>query len=478
MLPAPTSFAPSHHLNVRAHSSVHDQAFHGPSLLFPFIYTPPPAPPPGVGQASTTALHLEWSWVRNTSRVYVHRHSRGEVGQRHFGVCFDIETHFAMSAMATAMARPTGRLLPCKCTGRLDGGKKVADAKQTRWRRESCALAPTTKRRTIRVFAEQSEGSSGAIEKATPPTKSKTEITVYFALWYAFNIVFNILNKSTLNVFPFPWFMSTVQLACGVVWMLGLWTLKLHPVPKISKPFLFALAPVALFHTVGHVSACVSFSKVAVSFTHVIKSSEPVFSVVLSGLLVGDKFSLPVWLSLVPIVTGCSLAAIKELNFDMAGLNSALISNVGMVLRNIFSKKSLNDFKEIDGINLYALISIVSLIYLTPVAFFVEGAQWSAGWAAATASTGLSKSLGLIFASGLFYHLYNQVSYQALTGISPVTFSVGNTMKRVAVIGSSIAFFKNPVSPLNAIGSIIAIIGTFLYSQAKEMEARKKAKGV
>lgn len=337
-------------------------------------------------------------------------------------------------------------------------------------------MAPTKKRGTVRVFAEQSQGSSGSMEKATQPTKSKTEITVYFALWYAFNIVFNILNKSTLNVFPFPWFMSTVQLACGVVWMLGLWMLKLHPVPKINKAFLLALAPVALFHTVGHVSACVSFSKVAVSFTHVIKSSEPVFSVVLSGLLVGDRFSLPVWLSLIPIVSGCSLAAIKELNFDMAGLNGALVSNVGMVLRNIFSKKSLNDFKEIDGINLYALISIVSLIYLTPVAFFVEGAQWSAGWAAATASTGLSKTLGLIFASGLFYHLYNQVSYQALTGISPVTFSVGNTMKRVAVIGSSIAFFKNPVSPLNAIGSIIAIIGTFLYSQAKEMEAKKKPK--
>ena len=28
-----------------------------------------------------------------------------------------------------------------------------------------------------------------------------------------------------------------------------------------SRPFLIALLPVALFHTVGHVSACVSFSQ-------------------------------------------------------------------------------------------------------------------------------------------------------------------------------------------------------------------------
>lgn len=37
----------------------------------------------------------------------------------------------------------------------------------------------------------------------------------------------------------------------------------------------------------------------------------------------------------------------------------------------------------------------------------------------------------------------NQASYMVLDqGISPVTFSVGNTMKRVAVVVSSVMFFK------------------------------------
>ena len=64
-------------------------------------------------------------------------------------------------------------------------------------------------------------------------------------------------------------------------------------------------------------------------------------------------------------------------------------------------------------------------------------------------------------------------------GISPVTFSVGNTMKRVAVVVSSIMFFKNPVSLLNWVGSAVAIAGTYLYSLAtdkqKEEERKKKA---
>lgn len=61
--------------------------------------------------------------------------------------------------------------------------------------------------------------------------------------------------------------------------MVFLWVFKLQPVPQMSWGFLVALMPVALFHTIGHVSACVSFSQMAVSFTHIIKSAEPVLSV-------------------------------------------------------------------------------------------------------------------------------------------------------------------------------------------------------
>jgi hypothetical protein len=52
-----------------------------------------------------------------------------------------------------------------------------------------------------------------------------------------------------------------------------------------------------------------------------------------------------VWASLLPIVGGCSLSAMKEVSFSWGGFNNAMISNLGMVLRNIYSKKQLNDYK-------------------------------------------------------------------------------------------------------------------------------------
>jgi len=338
----------------------------------------------------------------------------------------------------------------------------------------------TTHRRCVRrtvVDAAPKARSKTVARAAESPLSNmsvQTKTAVYFFLWYFFNIVFNVYNKSTLNVFPYPWLISTLQLAATSLWMLTVWATKVQPKPVVSKVFLLAVAPVAFFHTVGHVSACVSFSKMAVSFTHVIKAAEPVFSVVLSGPLLGQTFAPAVWYSLIPIVAGCSMAAMKEVSFNITGFQGAMVSNVAMVLRNITSKKSLNDFKHIDGINLYGILGIIGLLYLAPAAYIVEGAQWSAGYAAAVAKVGEQKLWQMLFLSGIFYHLYNQVSYQALTNITPVTFSVGNALKRVAVIVASVIYFRNPVSPLNAAGSALALLGAYLYTKASESKPSGK----
>ncbi|KAK6120759.1 hypothetical protein DH2020_045500 [Rehmannia glutinosa] len=318
----------------------------------------------------------------------------------------------------------------------------------------------------LRAASETPQESSPDGETEVTKPNKNLKLAVVFGLWYFQNIVFNIYNKKALNIFPYPWFLASFQLFCGSVWMFILWSLKLQPCPKIDKSFIVALLGPALFHTIGHISACVSFSKVAVSFTHVIKSAEPVFSVVFSTFL-GDSYPLNVWLSILPIVFGCSLAAVTEVSFNFGGLSGAMISNVGFVLRNIYSKKSLQSFKEVNGLNLYGWISIISLLYLFPVAVFVEGSQWVSGYHKAIATIGKPSTFYLwVILSGIFYHLYNQSSYEALDDISPLSFSVGNTMKRVVVIIATVLVFRNPVRPLNALGSAIAIFGTFLYSQA------------
>ncbi|XLU43282.1 hypothetical protein S245_038096, partial [Arachis hypogaea] len=221
---------------------------------------------------------------------------------------------------------------------------------------------------------------------------------------------------------------------------------------------------VAVAHTIGHVAATVSMSKVAVSFTHIIKSGEPAFSVLVSRFLLGKSFPIPVYLSLVPIIGGCALAAVTELNFNMIGFMGAMISNLAFVFRNIFSKKGMKGM-SVSGLNYYACLSILSLLILIPFAILVEGPKmWAVGWQTALSQIRPNFVWGVV-AQSVFYHLCNQVSCMSLDQISPLTFSIGNTMKRISVIVSSILIFHTPIHPTNAVAAAIAILGTFLYSQ-------------
>ena len=69
--------------------------------------------------------------------------------------------------------------------------------------------------------------------------------------------------------------------------MLPVWGLGIRPIPKLDAPDAKNIFVIAVLHTIGHFGAVVSMSLGAVSFTHIVKAAEPVFSTVFTGLLLG-----------------------------------------------------------------------------------------------------------------------------------------------------------------------------------------------
>ena len=61
-----------------------------------------------------------------------------------------------------------------------------------------------------------------------------------------------------------------------------------------------------------------------------------------------------------------------------------------------------------------------------------------------------------------------QVAFITLNQVAPVTHSIANTFKRVAIILATVLVFGNKLTTLGAIGSAIAVAGTLLYSLAKQ----------
>eukprot|EP00325_Prymnesiales_sp_UTEX-LB-985_P029416 CAMPEP_0174715914 /NCGR_PEP_ID=MMETSP1094-20130205/22682_1 /TAXON_ID=156173 /ORGANISM="Chrysochromulina brevifilum, Strain UTEX LB 985" /LENGTH=408 /DNA_ID=CAMNT_0015915581 /DNA_START=24 /DNA_END=1250 /DNA_ORIENTATION=+ len=302
--------------------------------------------------------------------------------------------------------------------------------------------------------------------------KRTIKLGVLFFAWYFLNTAYNIGNKLVLTAFPMPWTAATWELFFGFPYVFLLWSTGLRKTPKLSWNSIKLLAPSGVLLAGTHVGGVISFGLGAISFTHVLKATEPVWSAVISAVVFRDFLPLPVYLSLVPIICGVGLASLKELTFSwmsfIAGTGSAVTSAAKAILsKKVLDGKPLGE--NLTPANMFAILSILGFLAITPVSLLIEppkaaAAAWTAALAKGYTNAQLVKLLSV---SGFLYYIYNEVAFLALAEVAPVTHAVTNTVKRVVIILASIIVFKTTITPLGALGSAITVAGALLYALAK-----------
>jgi len=170
----------------------------------------------------------------------------------------------------------------------------------------STTAMPTT-------YLDNLEHGGAAI--ATSSTKSSIGASIStplsFLLFYMLNILYNISNKRTLQHLPFPISISIIQLLTGsFIYLLTiLLSLNKRPTLPSSKSHLIQASG---SHLIGQILTVLSLSAGAVSFTHIVKSTEPLFSCAASYCYTGVKEPTPVYLSLLPIIGGVAFACLND----------------------------------------------------------------------------------------------------------------------------------------------------------------------
>lgn len=72
--------------------------------------------------------------------------------------------------------------------------------------------------------------------------------------------------------------------------------------------------------------------------------------------------------------------------------------------------------------------------------------------------------------------VFAQFAFNTLGRVSPVAHGVCNVVKRVAIIGTSVLFFGNTLTMKTKIGTVVALLGTYLYTEAsRKFKDTKKA---
>jgi len=307
------------------------------------------------------------------------------------------------------------------------------------------------------------------------------KVPLAFAGWYLMSIVYSVMNKEVLTVWKFPCTSSAVQLLVGSLFVGLLWTplptlglrkrrfAPMREPPRLTWSQLGTVSAVALWLALGHVMSTVAPAYGTVAFTNVVKTLEPLFTCIFSAVLLNQIFSLPVYLSLVPVILGVAIASASEVSFSTISLVSGLLSNVCFALRAISAKKLMNKpvGDNMNAQNLYAVLTMVALAGILPIALAAEGRTIVAGTLATIDAVGGARFARMLLLCGISHYVYNECAFVALSSVHPVTHAVANTIKRVAVIVVSVLYFRNPLTLTGVTGSTIAIIGVLLYSLAK-----------
>ncbi|KAM6173561.1 solute carrier family 35 member E2B [Erethizon dorsatum] len=347
------------------------------------------------------------------------------------------------------------------------------------------AWAPLLGHRSEKILFGKSEGGP----EGSLLTVTITETTViesdlglwsaralaYLTLWFFFSFCTLFLNKYILSLLEGEpsmlgavQMLSTTLIGCAKIFVPC--CLHQHK-PRLSYPpnFIMTMLFVGLMRFATVVLGLVSLKNVAVSFAETVKSSAPIFTVIMSRMILGEYTGLPVNLSLLPVMGGLALCTATEISFNILGFSAALSTNIMDCLQNVFSKKLLSGDKyRFSAPELQFYTSAAAVAMLIPAwIFFMDVPVIGRSERSFRYSQDV---VLLLLTDGALFHLQSVTAYALMGKISPVTFSVASTVKHALSIWLSIIVFGNKITSLSAIGTVLVTVGVLLYNKARQRQ--------
>lgn len=296
-------------------------------------------------------------------------------------------------------------------------------------------------------------------------------------LWYATSIAAVATCKGVLGEAPCPAMLCAAQFSVAVIG-----TRILAPMQALGslqgKAEASLVRCISLCYTLGFILTNAAISIAAPSFVETFKAAEPISTVAMAAVVLGERESGLALAALLPLVIGVAMASSSSATFSTTGMLLALASNVSFSARAVLTKSLKRDHASAlvagSDVALFYHVSRFGLCLLIPVALCMDSGALLEACSGRSGSS-IARLILMLLLNGLSHSTYNGVSFLVLAKVSITTHAVLNIIRRVLVIAAAALIFATPVSAFNWVGVALAVLGIGAFARSKGASERAGA---
>ncbi|KAH8812800.1 TPT-domain-containing protein [Xylogone sp. PMI_703] len=274
--------------------------------------------------------------------------------------------------------------------------------------------------------------------------------------------------------FAFPYLLTALHTGITALGCYGL-ALRgyIKPTTLGMRENMVLLAFSSLF-TINIAISNVSLAMVSVAFHQILRSTVPVFTILIYRLYYGRSYSTQTYLSLIPIILGVGLVTYGDYYFTRLGFMLTLLGVVLAAIKTVVTNRLMTGSRKLPPLEfllrMCPLAAVQSLLY----AYFTgEGALFMKYVEEGHLT---NYQIFALLSNAIIAFLLNISSFQTNKVAGALTMTVCGNVKQVLTVLLGIVLFNVKVGLWNGLGMVIALAGAAYYSKV-ELNKKKEQSG-
>ncbi|KAL5487472.1 hypothetical protein ACEPAI_5580 [Sanghuangporus weigelae] len=341
---------------------------------------------------------------------------------------------------------------------------------------------------------------------ALPSSAVSGSQALWLTLYFLSNLSLTLYNKFVLVRFPFPYTLTALHALCGAVGGYILMERGVFEPRTLSTSESAVLVAFSVLYTVNIAVSNLSLGLVTVPFHQVVRAATPIFVMAISYAFLSTRYTAKKLVSLLPVIAGVGFATFGDYYFTTWGLLLTLLGTFLAALKTVFtnvlqtpspsnsssggnspssSSSSLGHHRAssvgaalpvrmrvrlqlhpLDLLSRMSPLAFVQCVFVALLSGELERVR-----AASAREMGLGRVLALL-TNGMLAFALNVVSFTANKKVGALSMTVAANVKQVLTIVFAVFLFDLTITPLNALGIVLTIIGGAWYASVEYREKR------